>query len=211
MHWGAFAGLGGVAAAVTAVVATGPEVHRYPITQSIARERLATTPVPDALLGMVGHKAVVIREPGGLLWQFGDAKSRSTGRVTLEADGASTNVTMSFDLADNAYGDSPIGKTRLSRSMAESMFLEHVHSVLGGRPFDAQQGMMKTAMEMQADPRIMEEYGQAIGDQFNQVATMLNESEEFSFSSVSQVQRGSSRAATAPNPESYRPTTDVSE
>ena len=206
MHWGGLAGLGGIAA-VTAVAVTGPEVYRYPITETVARERLASTALPEPLLGMVGHKVAMVREDGALVWNLGQPGNRSVGRVTLDGDGASTNVTISFDLSDKVLGDSPLSKTRLTRSMAEAMFKEHVDSVLLGRPFDANRSMIGVAQEIQANPEVMREYGQALGDQFNEVATMLNETSEFSSFPPSQPAGG--REATRPDPDSYRPTTNL--
>ena len=81
---GGFAGLGGIAA-VTAVAVTGPEVYRYPITETVARERLASTPLPEPLLAFAGNKAALVREDGALVWNLGDAGNRSVGRVTLNA------------------------------------------------------------------------------------------------------------------------------
>ena len=203
MHWGGFAGLGGIAA-VTAVAVTGPEVYRYPIAESVARERLASTPLPEPLLAFAGHKSALVREDGALVWNLGDSDNRSVGRVTLTRDGASTNVTISFDLSDNALGDSPLSTTRLTRSMAEAMFKEHVDAVLAGRPFDANRSMIGVAQEMQADPEIMREYGQALGDQFNEVANVINDTSEYSTFPPSQPD---GRDAVEPNRESYQPTT----
>lgn len=168
------AGLGGVAA-VAAVVATGPEVRRYPITRTVAVERLATTPLPEPLLDMSGHRVSLVREGGALAWYLGDADHRSIGRVTLEADGAATKVTINFQLADNALGYSPVSKTRLTRSMAESIFAEHVDSALARRPFDVRRMMKGTAREIETNPEMLRAYGKAIDDQFNGVATMLND------------------------------------
>lgn len=206
MHWGGLFGLGGIAA-VTAVAVSGPEVHRYPITETVARERLASAPLPEPLLAFAGHKASLVREDGGLAWTLGAADSRSVGRVTLEGDGAATDVTISFDLADNALGGSPMANTRLTESMAEGMFREHVDAVLSNRPFDPHRSMLGTAQELQANPEVMREYGQAIGDQFNEVATMLNENAELTTFPPSQPTGG--QAATRPDPDSYRPTTPL--
>lgn len=206
MHWGGFAGLGGIAA-VTAVAVTGPEVYRYPITESVARERLASTALPEPLLAFAGHKAALVRQDGALVWNLGEAGNRSVGRVTLERDGASTDVTISFDLSDTAIGDSPLSKTRLTRAMAEAMFKEHVDAVLAGRPFDANRSMMGVAKEIQADPEVMREYGQALGGMFNEVAATINENAEYSTFPPSQPQGG--RELTRPDPDSYRPTTNL--
>lgn len=206
MHWGGFIGFGGIAA-VTAVAVSGPEVHRFAIPETVARERLASTPLPQVLLGMVGNQVALVREEGALVWNIGGPGSRSVGRVTLDGQGAATDVTISFDLADNALGDSPMGRTRLTRSMAEGMFREHVEAVLGNRPFDPQRSMLGTAQEMQADPEVMREFGEALGDQFNEVATMMNENAEFSAFPPPPPAGG--RAAVQPDPDSYRPTTDL--
>ncbi|HET9354694.1 MAG TPA: hypothetical protein VFO42_00865 [Sphingomicrobium sp.] len=203
MQWGVIAGMSGIAA-VTAVAVSGPEVRRYAIPESVARERLAAAPLPETLLGMAGHRSVLIREDGALVWNLGGPDNRSVGRVTLEGEGASTNVTVSFDLSDTALGDSPLSKTRLTRSMAESMFAEHVDSVLSGRPFDAQRSMMVTAQEIQSNPEVMREYGQALGDQFNEVANVINETSEYSSFPPRQPD---GRDAVEPNRESYQPTT----
>jgi hypothetical protein len=202
MHWGGFTAIGGVAAAVTAVVVTGEEVRRYPLPVSVARERLATAPLPEPLTAFAGQNVVVIREEGALLWHFGDAEHRSEGRVTLEGEGASTNVTVRFDLADNALGDSPMGATMMTKSMAENMFREHVDSLLGGRPFDMQKMGMALAQEMQANPEMLKEFGAALDQQFQEVATVMNETA--APQSVT-IQSGDSRAATQPNPDSFRP------
>lgn len=206
MQWGVLAGASGIAA-VTAVAVSGPEVYRYPITESVARERLASTPLPEALLAFAGYKSALVREDGALVWNLGEPGDRSVGRVTLERDGASTNVTISFDLSENALGESALGKTRLTRSMAEAMFKEYVHSVLTGRPFDANRSMMGVAQEIQADPEVMREYGQALGDQFNEVAEMMNESAEFAVMPGETVVDG--REAVAPNRDATRPTTNL--
>ena len=203
MHWGGFAGLGGIAA-VTAVAVTGPEVYRYPITEPVARERLASTPLPEPLLAFAGHKSALIREDGALVWNLGDSDNRSVGRVTLERDGASTNVTISFDLSDTAMGDSPLSKTRLTRSMAEGMFKEYVDSVLTGRPYDVHRSMIGVAQEMQANPEVMREYGQALGGMFNEVAETINETSQYSNFPPPQPD---GREAVEPNRESYQPTT----
>lgn len=210
MHWGGIAGVSGVAA-VAAVAVTGPEVVRYPVVESVARERLATAALPAMLIGMSGGKVVMIREAGGITWKIGSGEGQSVGRVTLEGDGAATNVTIRFELGDNALGDSPLSGTRLTKSMAESMFKEHVDSVLSGRPFDPQRSMMTTAMEIQNNPEVMREYGQAIGDQFNQVSEMLNENGEFSTfpSTLPSEPAVNGREAVAPNPDSTRPTTPL--
>lgn len=173
MKFFAVAGLSGIAA-VTAVVVSGPEVRRYPITEKVALERLSTAPLPEPLLDMSGHQVSLVRVDDALVWYLDDIEHRSVGRVALEGEGASTNVTIEFDLADGALGDSPIAKTRLLRSMAESIFAEHVDSVLSKRPFDAQRMMMVPAREIQADPEVLQEYGEAVDRQFNDVATMLN-------------------------------------
>ena len=110
----------GWTAAIAAVVASGEEARRYPIPQSVALERLATTPLPDPLLDMSGHTVSLVRESGGLSWYLGESDHRSVARVTLAPDGAATEVAISFDLAENALGYSPLSKTRLTRSMAES-------------------------------------------------------------------------------------------
>ena len=205
MHWGGFAGLGGIAA-VTAVAVSGPEVHRYPIMESVARERLASAPLPEGLLAFAGHKSALIREDGALVWNLGDSDNRSVGRVTLERDGASTNVTVDFDLSDTAMGDSPLSTTRLTRSMAEAMFNEHVDSVLTGRPFDANRSMMGVAQEIQSNPEVMREYGQAIGGMFNEVAETMNETADFSTFPPPQP---NGRDAVEPNPDATRPTTHL--
>jgi len=204
MHWGGLVGLSGIAA-VTVLVVSGPEVRRYPILETVARERLATTPLPEPLLDMAGHQVSLVREDGALVWHLGDAKRRSVARVTIEGDGASTNVTIDFNLADKALGDSPISKTRLTRSMAESIFAEHVDSVLGRRPFDAQRMMTGTAREIQANPEMLQEYGEAIDDQFNDVAKMLNGSMNVENMPVDQPIDG--LAATRPTDGSFKPMT----
>ena len=206
MHWGGLFGLGGLAA-VTAVAVSGPEVHRYPLPESIVRERLATAALPQELLGMVGTQVAMVRVDGGLVWNIGAPGSRSVGRVTLDGQGAATDVTIHFDLADNALGDSPMGRTRLTRSMAEGMFTEHVDSVLRGRPFDPHRSMLGTAQEMQSDPQVMRKFGQALGDQFNEVSEVINDNAEFATFPPPQPPGG--EAATRPDPESYRPTTPL--
>lgn len=206
MQWGVIAGMSGIAA-VTAVAVSGPEVYRYPITQTVARERLASTPLPEPLLAFAGHKSALVREDGALVWNLGDPGNRSVGRVTLERDGASTNVTISFDLSDKALGDSPLSATRLTRGMAEGMFKEHVDAVLTGRPFDANRSMMGLAQEMQANPEVMREYGQALGGMFNEVAATINENAEYSTFPPTQPEGG--HELTRPDPDSYRPTTNL--
>lgn len=168
----AMAGLGGVAA-VAALFAAGPEFRRYPIPQSEALGLLSTTPLPEPLLDMSGHQVSLVRRGGTLVWYLGNAGHPSVGRVTIAGDGASTKVTVDFDLADNALGYSPVANTRLARSMAETIFTEYVDSALGRRPFDARL-MMAAAREIQANPEMLKEYGEAVDDQFNDVATMLN-------------------------------------
>jgi hypothetical protein len=209
MHWGGVAGVGAIAA-VAAAVATAPESRRYPLPESVARERLAAAPLPEPLRAFAGGKVVLVREDGGLLWRLGDLEHRSTGRVTLERAGASTEVTMSFDLADNAFGESRLSGTMLTRSMAKSMFVEHVDSVLGGRPFDAQRSMVGTALEMQANPRMLEEFGEAVGQQFNDVSAMINADFGPDPHFVSNRPVGG-RAATRPNENSFQPMIDVSQ
>ena len=208
MHWAGFTAIGGVAAAVTAVAVTGEEARRYPVPVSVARERLAAAPLPEPLAAFAGQTVVVIREEGALVWRFGDPEHRSEGRVTLEGEGASTNVTVRFDLADNALGESPIGATMMTKSMAENMFREHVDSVLGGRPFDMQRMGMALAQEMQANPKMLEEYGDAIGDQFNSVSAIISEDvEDLDIHDSQPVPDG--RAATRPHENSFRPMTDL--
>ena len=202
MHWTGFAAIGGVAAAVTTVVVTAEEVRRYPVPVSVARERLAAAPLPEPIAAFASHEFVVIREDGALVWRFGDAEHRSEGRVTLEGEGASTNVTVRFELADNALGESPIGATLMTKSMAENMFREHVDSVLGGRPFDMQKMGMAMAQEMQANPEMLKEFGSALDQQFQEVATMMNET---TAPQIVPIQSGDGRAATQPNPDSFRP------
>lgn len=174
MKFLATASLGGVAAAA-ALFAAGPDGHRYPISESEARERLSTRPLPEPLLDMSGHRVSLVREGRTLVWHLGDAEHRSIGRVTIQGDGASTNVTIDFDLAENALGQSHVADTRLTRSMAESIFAEHVDSALGGRPFDARRMMAATKRQIQADPEVLQEYGEAVDAQFNDVASMLND------------------------------------
>ena len=205
MHWGGFAGLGGIAA-VTAVAVTGPEVTRYPIMETVARERLASSALPEELLGMAGHKVALLREDGALVWKLGEDGNRSVARVTLDGDGASTDVTVSFDLSDTALGDSPLSTTRLTRSMAEATFKEHVDSVLSGRPFDANRSMMGVAQEIQANPEVMREYGQALGGMFNEVAETINETADYSSFPPRQPD---GRDAVEPNPDATRPTTNL--
>lgn len=207
MHWGGVAGFGAIAA-VTAVVATAPDTKRYPLPESVARERLAAAQLPAPLVAFAGGKVVLVREDGGLLWRMNDLEHRSTARVSLERDGAATNVTIRFDLADNAMGGSPIAGTMITKSMAKSMFAEHVDAVLSGRPFDPQRSMMTTALEMQANPRMLEEYGEAIGQQFNEVSTMLNADLEAQRWESGPAHGG--RAATKPNENSFKPMIDVS-
>jgi hypothetical protein len=142
------------------------------------------------------------------VWQLGASDSRSVGRVTLEGEGASTDVTVRFALADNALGGSQIGATMLTKSMAEEMFREHVDAVLGGRPFDMQRMGMALAQEMQANPDMLKEYGDAIGDQFNEVATMLNEDVGDGYDHSAPVPVDG-KAATRPNHDSFRPMTDL--
>lgn len=206
MHWGIF-GLGGVGglAAVTAVVVNGDELRRYPVPASVARERLASAPLPQPLLAIAGGRVAVLRQDGALVWQLGDSEHRSVGRAEFEADGASTDVRFRFDLADNALGGSPIGATTLTKSMAEEMFVEHVDSVLGGRPFDMQRMGFELAREMQANPQMLKDYGDAVGQHFNEVATMLNENSEFS--TIPSAPRVDGRDAVEPNRDSYQPTT----
>ena len=206
MQWGVIAGMSGIAA-VTAVAVSGPEVYRYPITETVARERLASTPLPEPLLAFAGHKAALVREDGALVWNLGDADNRSVGRVTLERDGASTNITIHFDLSDTAMGDSPLSATRLTRGMAEGMFKEHVDAVLTGRPFDPNRAMIGLAQEMQADPEVMREFGRALGDQFNEVAATINEMSDPSLYPPAQPPGG--QEATQPNRDSYKPMTNL--
>lgn len=208
MHWGAFAGIGAIAA-VTTAVATAPDSRRYPLPTSVARERLAATPLPDALVAFAGGKVSLVREEGALVWRLGDPGSRSIGRVTLERDGASTDVTVSFDLADNAIPGSRLAGTMMTKSMAESMFAEHVDSVLGGRPFDPMRSMMVTAREMQANPQMLKDHGEAIGQHFNEVSAMLNEDMAVDPGLFAGTEVGR-RAATQPNENSFKPMTDVS-
>ena len=208
MHWGGLAGFGAIAA-VTAVVATAPETRRYPLPVSVARERLASAPLPNALTAFAGGKVAVIREEGALLWRLGDLSSRSVGRVTLQQDGASTEVTFSFDLADNAINGSPLSNTLMTKSMAESIFAEHVDSVLGGRPFDPMRSMIVTAREMQTNPEMLKQYGEALNQHFSEVSSMLNE--DFAPDPYAMGSRPTGgRAATRPNPDSYKPMIDVS-
>jgi hypothetical protein len=209
MHWGGVAGIG-VVAAVTAAVATAPDTRRYPLPATVARERLAAAPLPAALLAFAGGKSALVREDDALVWRLGDLDHRSIGRVTLDQDGASTEVTVRFDLADNAIDGSPLSATRMTKSMAESMFAEHVDSVLGGRPFDAQRSMMATALEMQANPQMLKDYGEAIGQQFNQVSAMLNSDLGGDPYFVSERPTGG-RAATRPDENSFKPMIDLSE
>lgn len=208
MHWGGIAGLGAIAA-VTAAVATAPDSRRYPLPVSVARERLAAAPLPEALLAFAGGKAALAREDGALVWRLGGPDRCSIGRVTLEQDGASTEVTVSFDLADNAIEGSRLSGTRMTKSMAESMFTEHVDSVLAGRPFDPMRSMLGTAREMQANPEMLKDYGEAIGQQFNDVSAMLNSDFEADPALLAGTPAGR-RAATQPNENSFKPMTDVS-
>lgn len=205
MHWGGFTAIGGVAAAVTTVVVTGEDVRRYPVPVSVARERLATAPLPEPLAGIAGDKIIMIREEGALVWHLGASDSRSEGRVILEGKGASTDVTVRFDLADNALGGSPLGATIMTKSMAETLFREHVDSVLGGRPFDMQKMGMEMAQEMQANPQMLEEYGEAVGDHLNGVAAMLNDT--MAVENVPAQPRGSD--STKANPDSFKPMTEL--
>ena len=204
MHWAGFTAIGGVAATVTAVVATSEDVRRYPLPVSVARERLATMPLPEPLAGISGHKVVLIREDGALVWRLGDAEHRSEGRVTLDGEGASTNVTVRFDLADNALGGSKLGATLMTKSIAENLFREHVDSVLGGRPFDMQKMGLAIAQEMQANPAMLEQYGEAVGDQFNGVSAMLSQDDDLDYV-LTVPERGNGKAATRPDENSYKP------
>lgn len=206
MQWGVIAGMSGVAA-VTAVAVSGPEVVRYPLPESVARERLAAAPLPEPLLALSGKTVVLLREEGGLTWMLGAADNRSVGRVTLAGDGAATDVTIEFELSDMALGAPGLSRTRFSRAMFENMFREHVDALLSGRPFDANRSMMGLAQEIQSDPAVMREFGQALGDQFNEVATMLNESEDFATMGMPMEPAVDGREAVAPNPEATRPTT----
>ena len=208
MHWGGIVGLGAIAA-VTTAVATAPDSRRYPLPESVARERLAAAPLPEPLLAFAGGKATLVREAGALVWRLGDPGSRSIGRVTLERDGASTEVTVSFDLADNAIQGSRLARTMMTKSMAESMFAEHVDSVLGGRPFDPMRSMLGTAREMHANPQMLKDYGEAIGQQFNDVSAMLNADLQADPALLAGTEVGR-RAATQPNENSFKPMTDVS-
>lgn len=203
MHWGGVTAFGGLAA-VTALVATGDEVRRYPIPATSAREKLATTPLPDPLTGMGGGQVKLIREDGALVWQLGDSDHRSEGRVSLNGDGAATDVTISFDLADNAVGGSRIAAARLTKSLAESIFIEHVDAVLGGRPFDQQRMMMTTAQELQSNPEMLKEFGETVRQDMTDVATMF---EEVNANNVRPPQ--STEKATRPDPNSFKPTTDL--
>src|SRR5688500_19562507 len=42
-------------------------------TETVARERLASTPLPEPLLAFAGHKSALVREDGALVWK--DRKS----------------------------------------------------------------------------------------------------------------------------------------
>ena len=172
MKFLALAGLGGVAA-VAALFAAGPEIRRYPIPESEALERLSASTLPEPLFDMAGRQVSLIREDGALVWYVGDPEQRSIGRVTINGDGARTSVAVKFELADNALGRSPVADTRLTRSMAESIFAEHVDSTLDGRPFDARRMMAVTSRAIQADPEIVRDYGEAVDAQFNDVEAML--------------------------------------
>lgn len=191
----------GWTAAIAAVVASGEEARRYPIPQSVALERLATTPLPDPLLDMSGHTVSLVRESGGLSWYLGESDHRSVARVTLAPDGAATEVAISFDLAENALGYSPLSKTRLTRSMAESIFAEHVDAALTKRPFNARKMMAGTAREIENDPDILREYGEAVDGQFKDVATMLNTGDRVAVLSAGQLSAGSEPLAENTQPD----------
>ncbi len=203
MQWGAFAGMSGIAA-VTAVVVAQPETQRYAIPERTAADRLASATLPEPLLGMVGRNFSLVREDGALVWRFGDSGNRSTFRVTLAGDGAATDVGITFDIAANVLGDTPLSDTKMIRSMAEGMFREHVDAVLVGRSFDPHRAMTGMAQQLQSDPEMMREYGQALGDQFNEVATMLNEDFDVATGDLPD-----GRDAVAPNRDATRPTTTL--
>ncbi len=171
MQWGGLIGIGGIAA-VTAVVVTGDDVRHYPVPVSVARERLAATPLPEALSGMGGAVSMVRREDG-LLWRLGDPDRRSEARVSLEADGATTNATIHFDLSDKALGGSRLAATGLTKALAESILIEHVDAVLSGRPFDERRMALGAARELQANPDLLKDYGEAIRQDMLDMHKML--------------------------------------
>ncbi len=202
MHWGIVSGLGGVTL-VSAAVVTADDVRRYPLPLSVAGQRLAASPLPQALLSFGGGPAILTREGDAFVWRLGDADHRSIGRVTLAGDGAATNVTISFDLADNALGGSRLAATGLTKSMAESIFAEHVDAVLGGRPFDQQRMTQSAALELQANPRMLKEFGDAIRQDMIGVADMFKDMDGESTTSTDP------EAATRPNENSFEPMTDL--
>jgi hypothetical protein len=187
------------------------DVQRYPIPVMVARERLAAAPLPEALQGFGGHTVSVMREDGGLVWRLGDDTHRSRGKVTLQGDGAATNVTVRFDLADNAIDASPLSKTRLTKSLATSIFAEHVDSVLRGRDFDQGRMTRFTAYDIQAHPGMLQEFGEAVRQQMISVADMINGKGEFAAPVPVTIDgRRQQEAATHVNRNSFEPLTDLS-
>lgn len=202
MNWGGWIGIGGIAA-VTAVVVTGDEVRNYPVPVSVARERLASTPLPEALSGM-GGAVSMSRQEHGLRWRLGDPDRQSEARVSLEGDGATTNVTIHFDLSDKALGGSRLAATGLTKALAESIFTEHVDAVLGGRSFDQRRMALGAARELQANPNLLKEYGEAIRQDMLDTAKLL----ENQGSSIESVPVDYPGSATRVDPKSYKPMTN---
>lgn len=202
MHWGVVSGLGGVTL-VSVMAVTADDARRYPLPVSVARQRLAASALPEPLMAFGAGQAMLSHEGDVLVWRLGDADHRSIGRVTLEGDGAATKVTVSFDLADNALGASRIAAAGLTRSMAESIFVEHVDAVLGGRPFDRQRMVQSTAAEMKDNPKMLEEFGDAVRHDMIAVSDMFSNMESETASVADPA------AATRVDENSFKPMTDL--
>lgn len=202
MHWGVVSGLGGVTL-VSVIAVTADDARRYPLPVSVARQRLAASAPPEPLLAFGAGRAMLSHEGDVLVWRLGDADHRSIGLVTLEGDGAATKVTVSFDLADNALGASRIAAAGLTRSMAESIFVEHVDAVLGGRPFDPQRMVQSTAVEMKDNPKMLEEFGDAVRQDMIAVSDMFSNMESETASVADP------KAAARVDENSFKPMTDL--
>ena len=194
------------------------EVYNVPIAE--ARMRLELMEMPVMVLSAAGGSTVSESQNGDVFtWKaMAGTKTSAVFTATLKDEGPGrTRVTLDYDRKDS--GDEMSDRllsTNFMRSMSETSFHEHVDAAIENRKPDDSRAMHEFAMHAAAHPEDVRELGLATEGIFRDVAEQLKTAQsqgdiERYLSQYSSSNSPSVRmeAATRPNPDATRPSTQL--
>lgn len=188
----------------------------YNVTIADARMRLELMELPPMVFNAAGGSTISESQNGDVFrWTaMAGAKTSAIFTATLKDEGSGrTRVTLDFDRKDS--GDKMSDRllsTNFMRSLSETSFHEHVDAAIENRKPDDRQAMQEFAMHAAAHPEDVRELGLATEEIFKDVAEQLkglNAGGDFGQYSYSYSPRVRMEAATRPNPDATRPSTQL--